>query len=54
MRRVEGGLEESITELRKACEGTNKPNYINNLGLSYFEADRMAEAEQQFNTAIVE
>lgn len=54
LRRIEGGLEDSIVELRRACEGTNRPNYINNLGLSYFEANKMGEAELYFNTAIVE
>jgi len=40
--------------LKKACEGTPKPNYINNLGLSYFESGDMASAEAQFNLAIAE
>lgn len=52
-RRVEGKLFDSIAELKKACETPAvKPNYINNLGLSYFEADMMPEAEHQFQLAI--
>lgn len=54
LRRIEGRLQESIIELKKACEGSNKPNYINNLGLSYFEADQMADAEHYFQLAIAE
>lgn len=41
LRRIDGKLNESISELKKACEGQNtKPNYINNLGLSYFENEQ--------------
>ena len=56
LRRIEGRLTESIAELKKACEGAGatKANYINNLGLSYFEADLMEEAERNFNVAISE
>jgi tetratricopeptide (TPR) repeat protein len=42
-RRIEGKIEESITKLREAIakDGGSKPNYLNNLGLSLFEADKM-------------
>lgn len=56
LRRIEGRLADSIHELDQAIARTTnpKPNYINNLGLSYFENDQMIEAEAQFNRAIQE
>ena len=57
-RRIDGKINNSIDKLKEAIDkdqsGGKKPTYLNNYGLSLFEADRMQEAESQFSQAIAE